>query len=92
MIRKTINQIQGISSSGDEFGAAMKFGVDLATSLHAISPKDGRDALHRAALLSAIQTLNLMIAASKWQCTRAAPPAEIDSTVDAKGALQGQPI
>ena len=37
--------------------------------------------------MSAIQTLNLMIAASSAQCTLAKPPADIDTTLDDKGDL-----
>jgi|SRR6187397_1209396 len=86
MDNKTITQIEGISAA-KALGPALKFGVDLASSLHELLPDSANPALHRATLLSAIQTLNLMIAASSAQCTLAAPPADIDTTLDDKGDL-----
>jgi hypothetical protein len=86
MANKPITQIEGISA-GEELGAALKFGADLASSLHQLLPDSANPALHRATLMSAIQTLNLMIAASNAQCTRAAPPADIDITLNEQGDL-----
>jgi hypothetical protein len=86
MANKPVTKIKGISARKN-LDAALKFGADLANSLHQLLPDSANPALHRATLASAIQTLNLLMAASNAKCTLARPPAEIDTTLNEKGDL-----
>jgi len=83
---KQISSIEGISANKPLL-AALKTSVELASSVMASLPVAGSGGVYRIAVLSAIHTVNSLLAASSAQCTLGAPPADIDMVQDSSGNL-----
>jgi hypothetical protein len=84
---KPIDAIDGISTGHAYVLKDVMSGVELASSLISTRSESPVGGLHRVALLSAIHTVNSLLAASSAKCSRAAPPADIDLVTDSSGDL-----
>ena|SRR5450759_5403504 len=82
-----VDKIEGIVAPNKFLRSALKTSVELANSLAGILPDNEHLPLRRITLLSAIHTVNALLAASSAKCTLSSPPADIDMVPDSTGDL-----
>ena len=87
MAIKPIETIDGISVGNKLVLQFLTNSIGLASSVAAPLPSSISRELQRIVMLSAVHTVNSLLAASNSQCMLTAPPAEIDMVTDTSGAL-----
>jgi len=84
---KPIETIDGISVGNKLVLQFLSNSIGLASSIAAALPSPISRELQRIVMLSAVHTVNSLLAASSSQCMLAVPPAEIDMVTDTSGGL-----
>lgn len=83
---KSVDKIDGIKVGNPSIVQQVTSAVELAHSVSTTLRVQGA-ALNRVAVSSAVHAANALLALANAQCTRAAPPANIDIIPDTTGAL-----
>ena len=89
---ESLSAFEGITTSQPEGLALLAKSVELAVALQtasrpALKAFDLIPSVQRLATLSAIHTVNALLAVASAQCTRDTPPANVDMVTDAAGEL-----
>lgn len=94
MTIESVADFEGIEIADGNAVALVMTSVRLAVAIHAARAEKKSDApdarqmaLDRLARAPALQTANALLAAARAECTRAAPPADIEMVPDTGGEL-----